>query len=160
MTVSVEVTSRVVVPVPPERAWRAALDWPAQQRWMLGTRVRGGHGVGAAVVARTGIGPVGFTDTMVITHWDPPRRCVVEHTGRVIQGTGVFEVTPAGAGAEFRWTEQLQLPLAVVGRVGWRMVRPLAQHGMDVSLRRFARLTSATAAASQEAHEQPRTLGK
>lgn len=143
MGTRVEVTARIQVPVPPDRAWQAVVDWPAQGRWMLATRVRGGHGLGARVVARTGLGPVGFTDTMEITQWEPPRRCVVRHTGRVVRGAGVFEVVPAGAGSEFRWTEQLDLPLAVVGRWGWRLAGPLARRGMDLSLRRFARLVAA-----------------
>ena len=96
MITRVTITSRIVLPVPPEQAWRAVVDWPRQGQWMLATRVRGGHGAGAQVVARTGIGPLGFTDAMVITHWEPPRRCVVAHTGRVIRGAGVFEVVPAG----------------------------------------------------------------
>jgi len=140
MITRVAITSRIVLPVPPEQAWRAVVDWPRQGQWMLATRVRGGHGPGAQVVARTGIGPVRFTDTMVITLWEPPHRCVVEHTGRVVRGAGVFEVVPAGAGSEFRWTERLELPFAAAGRWGWRVVRPLAQRGMDLSLRRFARL--------------------
>ena len=140
MITRVTITSRIALPVPPERAWRAVVDWPRQSQWMLATRVRGGHGAGAQVVARTGIGPLGFTDTMVITHWEPPRRCVVAHTGRVIRGAGVFEVVPAGTGSELRWTERLELPFATAGRWGWRVVRPLVQRGMDLSLRRFARL--------------------
>ncbi len=142
MVTGVEITSRVVVPVPPETVWREAVDWPRQGRWMLGTHVDGGHGLGAKVSARTGAGPVGFTDTMVITHWDPPHKCVMQHTGRVVRGTGVLEVAPDGDGCEFRWTEQLQLPLAAAGRLGWWVVRPIAQWGMDLSLRRFARLVS------------------
>jgi len=140
MITRVAITSRIVLPVPPEQAWQAVVDWPRQDQWMLATRVRGGHGPGAQVVARTGIGPVGFTDTMVITVWEPPHRCVVEHTGRVLRGAGIFEVVPAGAGSEFRWTERLELPFAAAGRWGWRVVRPLVQRGMDLSLRRFARL--------------------
>ena len=112
---------------------------------MLATRVHGDHGQGAHVVARTGFGPVGFTDTMVITEWEPPRRCVMRHTGRVVRGAGVFEVVPAGAGSEFRWTERLDLPLGAAGRWGWRLARPLAQRGMDLSLRRFARFVAADA---------------
>jgi carbon monoxide dehydrogenase subunit G len=140
MVTRVAVTSRIVLPVPPERAWQAMVDWPRQGQWMLATRVRGGHGPGAQVVARTGFGPLGFTDTMVITHWEPPHRCVVEHTGRAVRGAGVFEVMPAGVGSELQWTERLELPFGAAGRWGWRMVRPLAQRGMDLSLRRFARL--------------------
>lgn len=142
MGTQVEIASRVVVPIAPEQVWQAVVDWPRQREWMLGTRVRGGHGLGAAVSARTGIGPIGFTDTMVVTHWDPPWRCVMQHTGRVIRGIGVFEVAPAGDGSEFRWSEHLPLPLGAAGRLGWRVLRPLAQRGMDLSLRRFARLVS------------------
>jgi carbon monoxide dehydrogenase subunit G len=138
----VEITVRIQVPASPERTWRAVVDWTAQGEWMLATRVHGDHGQGARVVARTSIGPVGFTDTMVITEWEPPRRCVVRHTGRVVRGAGVFEVVPAGAGSEFRWTERLDLPLGAVGRWGWRLARPLARRGMDLSLRRFARFVS------------------
>jgi hypothetical protein len=86
---------------------------------------------------------VSFTDTMVITQWEPPVRCVVEHTGRVVRGSGVFEVVPAGAGSEVRWTERLELPLGAAGRWGWRLARPLARRGMGLSLHRFARLAAA-----------------
>jgi carbon monoxide dehydrogenase subunit G len=145
VSIRVEITARIQVPVPQETAWRAVVDWPSQGEWMLVTRVHGDHGQGARVVARTGIGPVGFTDTMVITEWEPPRLCVVRHTGRVVRGTGVFEVVPAGSGSEFSWTERLDLPLGVAGRWGWRLARPLAQRGMNLSLRRFARFAGAGA---------------
>ena len=123
-----------------ERVWRAAIDWGRQGEWMWGTQVQGGHGAGAEVSARTGIGPVGFTDTMVITEWDPPRRCVVLHTGRVVRGDGVFEAIPSGSHCEFRWIERLELPKVLVGAAGRALVRPVAQAGLDSSLRRFARL--------------------
>jgi hypothetical protein len=51
----------------------------------------------------------------------------------------------AGAGSEFRWTERLDLPLGAAGRWGWRLARPLAQRGMDLSVRRFARFVAAGA---------------
>jgi len=77
---------------------------------------------------------------MVITGWEPPRRCVVHRTGRPVRGDGLCEVMPAGAGSQFSWTEQLLLLLAVAGRLAWLMVCPLLQWGMAASLRRFARL--------------------
>ncbi len=132
----------MLVRAAPEQVWRAAVDWPRQREWMWGTRVRGGHGVGAELSAWTGIGPVGFTDTMVITEWDPPRRCVVRHTGRVVRGGGVFEAIPLGRQCEFRWTEQLELPGLIAERLIWTLVRPFAQCGLDASLRRFARMAS------------------
>ena len=143
-----QVSSRVLVSAEPERVWQAAMDWSRQQDWMWRTRVRGGTGVGAKVVARTGIGPVGFVDTMVVTEWDPPSRCVVRHTGKVVRGLGIFEVARRGELSEFRWTEQLELPLSSAGALGrWlvlplgrAIVVPLARRGLDASLRRFARL--------------------
>src|ERR1700735_1886067 len=103
------ITSRIQVRAAPQRVWALAMDWSRQGEWVPATVVRGGTGVGAQVVARTGVGPAGFTDTMVITEWDPPRRCVVQHTGRVVRGLGIFEVTGRGPGAEFRWTARLPL---------------------------------------------------
>jgi hypothetical protein len=121
------------------------MDWSRQGEWIPGTSVSGGTGVGAQVAARTALGPVGFTDTMVITEWDPPRRCVVRHTGRVVRGSGIFEVLPHGEFSEFRWTELVELPVpdavqpgaVLVGR--WTIV-PLTRLALDYSLRRFARL--------------------
>jgi carbon monoxide dehydrogenase subunit G len=143
-----EVSSHVLVSAEPERVWQVAMDWSRQRDWMWGTQVRGGTGVGAQVVARTGIGPVGFADTMVVTEWDPPRRCVVRHTGKVVRGLGIFEVARRGELCEFRWTEQLELPLSSAGALsrwvvvplGRWIVVPLARWGLGASLRRFARL--------------------
>jgi carbon monoxide dehydrogenase subunit G len=140
MPAQLEVTSRVLVEAAPERVWQVAMDWSRQREWMWGTKVSGGTGAGAEVVARTGVGPVGFADTMVITEWNPPSRCVVRHTGRIVRGLGIFEVAPSGRQTEFRWTEQLQLPWPLAGRLGRRAVAPLVRWGLAASLRRFARL--------------------
>jgi carbon monoxide dehydrogenase subunit G len=129
----------------PARVWQAAMDWSRQGEWIPVTDVSGGTGVGAEVVARTGVGPVGFTDTMLITEWDPPRRCVVRHTGRVVRGGGIFEVVPRGEVSEFRWTELVELPVPgalqpaamLLGR--WTVV-PLTRLALSYALRRFARL--------------------
>jgi hypothetical protein len=62
------------------------------------------------------------------------------HTGRVVRGTGAFEVEPRGdAHSRFHWHEDVELPLGLLGRLGWRLVRPLFAYGVKVSLRRFAR---------------------
>jgi hypothetical protein len=76
---------------------------------------------------------------MVITEWDPPHRCAVLHTGRVVRGTGLFEVVDLGGGrSRFVWSEELELPLGAVGRAGWLLVRPLFMAGLRRSLARFA----------------------
>lgn len=135
-----EISSLVLVSAEPEQVWDAVVDWSRQEDWVWCTRVHGGTGVGAQVAARTGVGPVGFTDTMVITQWDPPRRCVVRHTGKLVRGLGVFEVARRGGRTEFRWTEQLDLPRPLAGRPGRWLVAPPARWVLALSLRRFARL--------------------
>jgi hypothetical protein len=71
--------------------------------------------------------------------WDPPRRCIVRHTGRVVRGAGVFEVEPLGPDhSRFSWGEILELPLGTLGRVGFPLVRPVVAWGLRASLRRFA----------------------
>ena len=134
----------VDVDAPAEVTWAAVVDWAAQGDWMLGTRVSGGHGVGARVEAFTGVGRLGFADVMEITLWQPPRACHVRHLGRVVRGTGAFEVEPRGDGrSRFVWREDLDLPLGLLGRVGWPLVRPFFAYGVQLSLRRFARSVEA-----------------
>ena len=135
----------VDVDAPVEQTWAAATDWARQGEWMLGTKVKGtaqdGVGVGGGIEAFTGVGKLGFLDTMEITRWDPPHACHVLHTGRVVRGTGEFEVHPRGSASTFVWREDLDLPLGVVGRLGWPLVRPLFKAGVQRSLDRFARWT-------------------
>ena len=142
MSVDLELTVEVDAPV--ERTWDAATDWDRQGEWMLGTTVRGtarsGVGVGGGIEAFTGVGRLGFLDTMEITAWEPPYRCEVLHTGRLVRGTGRFEVLDRGDGrSAFVWAESLDLPFGAVGRWGWPLVRPLFVAGVRRSLDRFAR---------------------
>ena len=142
-----ELVLQVDVAASPEQAWAALVDWDRQGEWMLLTDVRAGaqegQGVGGELAARTGV-PVlgrrlGVLDTMLITSWQPPWRVDVRHTGRVVRGTGTFEVRPRpDGGSTFVWTEGLDLPLGALGRAGWPLVRPVMAAGVRFSLRRFA----------------------
>ena len=139
-----EVTVAVDVDAPPEVVWAAVTDWSRQSEWMLGTTVRattaGGVGRGGGIEAFTGVGSLGFLDPMVITEWDPPRRCVVRHTGRVVRGDGVFEVLALPQGrSRFVWSEILDLPLGRLGRLGWPVVAPAFGAGVRHSLLKLAR---------------------
>jgi len=137
-----EITLEVDVAAPVERTWAAATDWDHQGDWMLGTLVQGtaqgGRGVGGGIRAVTGIGPVRFVDTMEITAWTPPHGAYVRHTGRVVRGTGAFEVRARPGGSTFVWSEKLDLPLGALGRLGFRLVRPAFLWGLRRSLRSFA----------------------
>ena len=143
----------VVIDAPPEAVWSAVTDWPRQSEWMLGTVVRStdldGVGVGGGLEAFTGVGRLGFLDTMVITEWDPPRRCVVLHTGKVVKGLGIFEVVALPGGrSRFVWAEELDVPLGILGKAGWPIVRPGFAWGVGRSLQKLARDVEAEHAAS------------
>lgn len=136
-------TLRVDVEAPPETVFAAATDWDRQGEWMLGTTTRVRHGdgrsVGSEVEAVTGIAGIGIADRMQITVWDAPSRCEMRHLGRLVRGVGIFAVRPRGRdAATFEWTEQLELPLGALGRMGWPLVRPFFGWGLRLSLDRFA----------------------
>ena len=148
-----ELVETVDVAAPAEQVWAALVDWDRQGEWMLLTDVHsedgdggvpGAQGVGGRLAARTGIPlpggrRLGVLDRMLITGWEAPRRVDVRHLGRVVRGTGTFEVRPRGATAStFVWTESLDLPLGALGRLGWPLVRPAMVAGVRLSLRRFA----------------------
>lgn len=132
----------VDVAVPAERAWEAIADWPSQGTWMVATRVRGtASAVGEKLEGWTGIGPVGFLDTMTVTEWDPPRSCVVRHTGHVVRGTGGFEVAALGTGGcQVTWWEKVDLPLGALGKIGWLAIGPTTRLFFKVSLNRLKRI--------------------
>ncbi|TDW66504.1 SRPBCC family protein [Kribbella pratensis] len=139
-TGSCHAEASVVLRLSPEAAWDVVMDWDRQSRWMLLTRVWGtendGIGVGGGVAARTSVGGIGFTDDMVITHWDPPRECTVKHLGKIVRGTGTFTIAPVSSGSVFTWEEDVDPPL---GRLGWIVARPAFELMMRVSLRRLLR---------------------
>jgi carbon monoxide dehydrogenase subunit G len=147
-----ELVETTTVDAPPERVWAALTDWTRQGEWMLLTDVEtvGGdaQGFGGRLAARTGIPwrrgrHLGVLDTMVITEWDPPQRVVVQHTGRIVRGPGIFELVPDGERTTFTWTERLYLPFGLLGVLGWPLVRPFMVVGVRRSLRRFAAFAAA-----------------
>lgn len=139
----------VTVDAPPEVVFGALTDWETQGQWMLGTHVwteGAGTGVGARISAFTGVGRLGFLDTMQITDWRPPHVVRVLHTGKVVRGPGIFEVHELPGGrSRFVWREELDLPLGRLGRAGYVVVEPLFALGVQRSLRRFADLVESGA---------------
>jgi carbon monoxide dehydrogenase subunit G len=135
----------VLVQAPALQVWNAITNWQAQSDWMLGTKVwpvnGDGTGVGGQIEAFTGIWRIGFLDTMEITAWNPPTKCDVLHTGRVVRGTGTFEVVATSdSTSKFIWSEDLDLPLGVIGKVGFTIVKPGFIYGVRKSLEKFADL--------------------
>jgi uncharacterized protein YndB with AHSA1/START domain len=139
-----ELALAVDVDAPPEVVFDALTDWTSQGEWMAGTSVRvtdgDGHSVGSRILARTAAGPVGFDDPMEITGWDRPRRVQVHHLGRVVRGDGAFEVEALADGrSRFHWVEWLDVPLGLLGQVGFAVARPALGAAVLPSLRGFAR---------------------
>lgn len=139
------VTVSVDVAAPADVVFDEMVAWDRQGEWMLGTDVRcalgDGRGVGGRIDAWTGVGRVGFLDSMVITRWDEADRVVVvDHVGRVVRGEGVMRVTEiAHDRSRVWWGERVEVPGGALGMLAWGAVRPVTTAAVTMSLRRFAR---------------------
>jgi hypothetical protein len=89
----------ITIDAPLTRVWAEMVDWEGQSEWMFSTRVyddpHSVEGVGHTLRAFTGPFArwnriLGIMDEMVVSEWEPPRFCRVEHVGRIIRGYGTF----------------------------------------------------------------------
>ena len=134
---------------PVKTVWDCLVDWKSQGDWMLQTKVWSEldqdrtikNGKGVLIFAFTGLFPnlypkirLGILDTMEITKFIPPVLCEVVHIGRIIRGTGKFELKKSKNGTIFNWQEVL-----VAHPVFLLIMKPLLLIGVWLSLRRFAR---------------------
>ncbi len=142
-TLSISLT----IPAPVNKVWEKIADWQSQGNWMLQTRVwvtsKETEGVGTSIAAFTGplhriyprFGFIGLLDLMVVTEWEPPYRCDVEHVGAVLKGTGTFQLTEEGSSAtRFDGSETIKAP-----KVIFALIAPFLYVGVRISLARFAR---------------------
>lgn len=131
------------LPVSLDEVWRALLRWEDQARWIRdadSVRVlspdREGLGVRIAVKSRVFNVPL-FTEELEVTRWEPPH--ILEMTHRsFIRGIGTWSLEPEGAGARLRWTEDLALPIPVLGEVALLVYRPFLRRLMRAALRDLA----------------------
>ena len=143
----------VEIKKPIDEVWRELVDWKSQSNWMLQTKVWSEldqdrtvkNGKGVLIFAFTGLFPklypklkLGILDTMEVTAWKQPTVCEVVHIGRVIRGTGKFELKKVRGGTKFYWQEDVIAPTLVL-----LIVKPMLLIGVWLSLRRFARQISA-----------------
>ncbi|AYY14304.1 SRPBCC family protein [Actinobacteria bacterium YIM 96077] len=133
------------IDLPAREAWSLLTDWERQGAWMPATTVTAQETGDAGdadgrIEARTGIGPLTFRDPMLVTVWQPPRRCEVWHAGRIVRGPGAFTVEPTGPRqCRVTWQEDLDPPFGRIGRITLKVARPLARLGLWIALRRFNR---------------------
>ncbi len=101
---------------PVKTVWDCLVDWKSQGDWMLQTKVWSEldqdrtikNAKGVLIFAFTGLFPnlypkirLGILDTMEITKFKPPVLCEVVHIGRIIRGTGKFELKKSKNGTIF-----------------------------------------------------------
>ena len=108
----------LVIAAPIEKVWASLADWESQGDWMLQTTVdvtsEIREGVGTTIAAFTGIGKLGVMDHMQVTRWEPPFICDVVHTGKVIKGTGRFQLAAIDSRTtRFDWSEEILAPRAL-----------------------------------------------
>ena len=142
-----EIKIQIKIKAPIEKVWAAIADWESQGDWMLQTRVWVTSdirsGVGTSISALTG--PLvksgfkfGLLDKMVVTNWQPPYLCEVDHVGKVIKGTGKFELSDLSSEQEavtnFYWSETIKAP-----KVVFLLIYLPTYLGVRISLLRFRR---------------------
>ena len=129
----------LVIKSPIQKVWAALADWEAQGDWMLQTKVEVTsqirEGVGTTISAFTGIGKLGVMDHMVVTAWQPPHICDVLHTGKIIKGTGRFELVEIDSDTtRFNWSEEILAPKAI-----FLLIAPGIYAGVRISLANLGR---------------------
>ena len=138
-----KISAKIVIDGTQESVFSAVTNWTSQRNWIFATKVKsvgdGSHKIGGKLEAFTGIGSIGFLDTMTITKWDPPTLCEVTHTGKVLKGAGLFEVVIDNNKTYFIWTEYAKIPFGIIGKIGWYIIYPIMKLLLKISLRRFKR---------------------
>jgi hypothetical protein len=145
----VRVRASAVFAAEPERVWAAAVRWEDQPRWMqdaVWVRVvspdREGVGTRIRVKNRVLHIPM-FAEELEVMTWDPPRRLEMAHRS-FVRGIGTWELQPHGGGSWFRWTEDLSLPVPLLGELALLVYRPFLRQLMRRGLERLQRLVDAT----------------
>ena len=136
------IAMNLLIKAPIENVWAALADWESQGDWMLQTKVevtsKIRQGVGTTLAAFTGVGKFGVMDHMVVTSWQPPTVCDVLHTGKIIKGTGRFELTAIDEQTtRFDWSEEILAPRAI-----FLLLAPGLYAGVRLSLTKLGRQLS------------------
>ena len=137
---------RIDTPRRADEAWDRVLDLRLHDRLIPFTRITSGKvpaaelGSGSAFVARTGLGPLGFDDPMVVEglvrpSGDSAGRARIRKHGTVIRGSIELRVTPQPVGSRVEWDQEIAV-WGVPRALGWLTAKASrAAYGM--ALRRL-----------------------
>jgi carbon monoxide dehydrogenase subunit G len=124
-----QVSRSLVLPTRIEEAWAVLVDWERQADWMRDAdrvEVISPHreGTGVTIDVRTRVyGVPLFTERLEVVRWEPPARLVIGHR-TFVRGTGTWALEPADGGTRFTWTEDISLPVPLLGELALRVYRP------------------------------------
>jgi hypothetical protein len=135
----VRVDAAIELPARIQEAWSVLSDWERQAEWMRDadrvevlTPFREGEGVALAVRTRVYGIPL-FTERLEVVAWDPPARLAVAHRS-IVQGTGTWLCAPTTRGTHLTWTEDVTLPVPILGELAVRAYAPYLRSLMGRSL--------------------------
>ena len=121
---------RRTVPTALGAVWDTVTDFAAYGRWIPLTSMRTDPSpvrLGWGFAGFTGVGPVGFLDTMLVVRWEPPAdgtaRFAVRKTGRVLRGFADVTLTATDTGGtDVVWREEIVPRPETLGDVHYVLV--------------------------------------
>lgn len=127
-----------------EPVWASLVDWERQASWMhdaeqvrVVSAVR--EGVGTILVVKTRVLNVPlFSERLEVVAWEPPTMLRIAHRSFIV-GMGEWRLKPTEGGTLFTWTEDLALPLPLLGELALWVYRPFMRRLMSASMDDFRR---------------------
>jgi hypothetical protein len=129
----------------PDTVWARIEDVGTHVDWMADAEAirftsNQTSGVGTTFDCDTKVGPLGLTDAMTITEWEPGRSMGVRHEG-LVTGEGRFTLSAVENGwTEFAWAEHLRFPWWMGGPIGGAVGAPVLKAIWRRNLRRLKAL--------------------
>jgi carbon monoxide dehydrogenase subunit G len=130
----------------PQAVWDVLTEWERQPEWMLDAKevhvlTPERTGVGVTIRCPTNLLGVTVQDVMRVTRWEEPRVLEIVHLGRIITGSGAFELEEHDGGTSLRWWEEVDPPLGALGEWGaTALVLPILRRIFGRSLANLAEL--------------------